>query len=154
MKANKRIQAFTLSELIVALIITVIVAGLAFNVLQLVQKHMLSIQDNFNKNTNLNILETGLSIDFNLHNNVIYDDIERSLILTSKKDTIYYKFEKSFIVRQTDTIPVSINTISTFFMGERVNNGKIDALKIETNKVFFNQSLFITKPNDASVFMN
>ena len=56
MQTNSKVQAFTLSEMIVVLIITSIVIGMAFSVLRLVQKHMGGIQDNFNRSTELNRL--------------------------------------------------------------------------------------------------
>ena len=42
-----KIKAFTLSELIVVMVLTLVVAGMAFSVLQLVQKHMYAIKGNF-----------------------------------------------------------------------------------------------------------
>ena len=44
MKLTSKIQAYTLSEMIVVLILTSIVVGMAFSVLTLVQKHMSGIR--------------------------------------------------------------------------------------------------------------
>ena len=39
-------------------------------------------------------------------------------------------------------------------LGNNVEQGVIDALKIETTKVFQNHTLFIFKENDATHFVN
>jgi len=72
LKSTNKIQAFTLSEIIVVLILTTIIVGLAFSVLTLVQKHMRSIQSNFYNTTELKKLETSLWLDFNRYSLFIF----------------------------------------------------------------------------------
>lgn len=153
MKTNKRIQAFTLSEMIVVLILTSIVIGLAFSVLTLVQKHMWTIQNNFNQSTELNKLEQSLWLDFNRYSKISYDELENELRFTTEIDSVTYKFNTNYIVKDLDTFPVQLQNKVLFFDGESVNKGNIDGLKLETSKSFQNQSLFIFKYNDATLFM-
>tara|TARA_R110002094_G_scaffold202065_1_gene173391 strand:+ start:295 stop:504 length:210 start_codon:yes stop_codon:yes gene_type:complete len=69
LKNNFKIKAFTLSEMVVVTILTSIIVGIAFSVLSLVQRHMYSIKQNFNNNTELSKLEQALWIDFDMLSN-------------------------------------------------------------------------------------
>lgn len=154
MKPNKKIKAFTLSEMIIVLILTTIVVGLAFSVLSLVQKHMYSIQQNFNKNTELNQLEIALHLDFNRYSKVSYDELENEMKFSSPIDSISYQFYDDRVIKELDTFNIEIQNKLLFFDGENIANGKTDAIKLVTSKDFQNQVLFIYKKNDASNYMD
>ena len=154
MKTKHKIRAFTLSEMIVVLILTSIIVGMAFSVLTLVQKHMNSIQINFNKNTELNKLEQSLSLDFNRYSYVTYKPYEDALIFASEIDSITYIFTNKYIVTKLDTFNIDIERKTFFFDGEKVEIGNVDAIKLETSKTFRSQLLFIFKKNDATLFLN
>ncbi len=154
LKTKHKIQAFTLSEMIVVVIITSIVIGMAFSVLSLVQKHMYSIQNNFNKNTELNKLEQFLWIDFNRYSNIKFNVNYNELIFTSEMDSISYKFTTDYIIKNLDTINIQLQNKSFFFDGEKIIKGQIDAIEIEASKAFQNQRLFVFKQNDATLFVN
>jgi len=154
LKTKTKISAFTLSEMIVVLILTSIVVGLAFSVLTLVQKHMYGIQDNFNRNTELNKLEQSLYLDFNRYSEISYDAINDELTFSSELNTLSYKFKKKRIIKDRDTFPIQLKGKTLFFDGEKTTGGKIDALKLETSKVTRNQFLFVYKQNDATQFMD
>lgn len=154
MQTKSKIQAFTLSEMVVVLILTSIVVGLAFSVLSLVQKHMVGIQNNFIKNTELNKLEQSLWIDFNRYPNIIYDALEDEIKFTNAMDSITYQFNGTYIIKATDTFHIQLQSKILFFDGNEVRTGGIDALKLETSKTFQNQPLFIFKDNDATPFIN
>lgn len=154
LQTKTKIQAFTLSEMVVVLIITSIVIGLAFSVLNLVQKHMSGIQNNFNKNTELNKLEQSLWLDFNRYSNIRYDDLEETITFKNEIDSIRYYFNENYIIEASDTFNIQLTNKQVFFDGNTIENGVIDAIKLETTKVFQNQQLFIFKENDATHFMN
>lgn len=153
MKLNKKISAFTLSEMIVVLILTVIVIGIAFSVLNLVQKQMSAIQVNFEKNAEINRLETALYLDFNRYNHVVFSSKDNTLQLKSALDSITYKFENNTTIRAKDTFDIAIKQKWVFFNGKSVNDNQIDAIKIETTKDTQNQHIFVFKQNSASQFM-
>lgn len=154
MRLNKKLKAYTLSEMIIVLILTSIVVGLAFSVLGLVQKHMSAIQSNYSRNSELNLLRTTLWMDFNKYPNISYNSIEGRLSLLSELDSITYKFTNNLIIREQDTFNVSIQKKQFYFNGDVANNKRVDAIKLETSKEFQNQFLFVFKPNDAYTFMN
>jgi len=155
MKSNNKIQAFTLSEIIVVLILTSIVVGLAFSVLGLVQKQMLAIQVNYNKSLELQKLETSLWIDFNRYPNIRYNTIEDKLILKHELDSISYSFSKDIIVKAQDTFSIPIETKTFYFDGVVLSTtNKTDAITLRTTKGYQNRELFIFKKNDATTYMD
>ena len=154
LKTNKKIPAFTLSEMIVVLILTSIVVGLAFSVLTLVQKHMKTIQNNFSQNTEINKLKQSLWLDFNRYNKIVFENREDKLVFSTAIDSIVYKINKKYIVRDIDTFNIQFSSKTLFFDGNATEKGHIDAIRLETSKTFQNQKLFIYKQNDATLFMN
>ncbi len=154
MNTKHKIQAFTLSEMIIVIIITSIVVGMAFSVLSLVQKHMSSIQNNFNQNSTLNRFEQSLWIDFNRYSKISYNSMNDELVCASEIDSVTYKFTKEYIIKDVDTFNLLFQNKSVFFNGDKKQNGRIDAIKLEASKALQNQQLFIFKKNDAAQYMN
>lgn len=140
--------------MIVVIIITSIVVGMAFSVLSLVQKHMYNIQDNFNKNAELNKLEQSLWMDFNRYSKIEYNTIDNKLIFTTEIDSISYRFTTDYIIKGVDTFSIQLQNKLFFFDGNQVETEQIDAIKLKTSKTFLNQHLFVFKENGANLFMN
>lgn len=154
MRLNKKLKAYTLSEMIIVLILTSIVIGLAFSVLELVQKHMSAIQVNYNRNLELNSIETTLWLDFYKYPNIVYDSNENELNFSTELDSISYKFIDELIIREQDTFPLFFQNKLFYFNGELTQGQNIDAIKFEASEKFKNQLLFVYKYNDANTFMN
>lgn len=153
MNTKAKIQAFTLSEMVVVTILTSFVVGIAFTTLSLVQKHMQGIRDNFNSNTTLNQLEQSLWLDFHRYPNIIFNN-GNELVFKSELDSIKYEINKTEIIKNLDTFPAQITKYKKFLKGNEVNKGAVDALRLVTANEDQNQTLFIFKRNDASLFMN
>ncbi|WP_430412799.1 PulJ/GspJ family protein [Kordia sp.] len=153
-KEVHKIKAFTLSEMIIVVLLTVIVVGLAFSVLQLVQKHMYSIQRNFENSTNVTLLEQSLWIDTNRSNSIQYDTYEEKLHFISEIDTVTYALEKAYIIKDIDTFTVSLSEKLFYFEGKETTSDKIDAFKFITEKEYQHRAIFISKRNDATLYMN
>lgn len=139
--------------MIVVLILMSIVIGLAYTVLSLVQKQMYGIQDNFNKHTELNTLETSLWLDFNRFHNVKYNALEDELIFNNALNATSYKFTKDYVIKDLDTFNVKLKYKELFFNGNSIKNGFVDAIKLEGDKVFQNQRVFVFKRNDATSYI-
>lgn len=155
LKVNQlKTPSFTLNEILIAMIISVIVIGIAFSVLGLIQKHMWSIQENLKISGELNRFEQALWIDFNTYHDIIYIKQERELRLSNPIDSLIYQLNDNWIVREQDTFELKVSYKSFYFDGKNVTSGRIDAIQIkaDTNKV--NQSVFVYKRNDAALFMN
>ena len=154
LKPNKKIQAFTLSEMLVVLILTVIVVGLAFTVLSLVQKQMYSIQANFEQSSEINRLEIALQIDFHNYSEIQLDSELDELKFKTEIDSISYTFSDNTIIRAKDTFNIAIDKPQFYFNGEaRSKDGLVDAIKLKTSKKTREQPIFVFKQNDAAQFM-
>lgn len=154
MKVSSKLRAYTLSELVVVLVITAIVAGIAFMALRLVQKHMSAINANFNKTTEFHKLEQALWIDFHKSETVYFNREMKEL----QFDSVVYMVESPYIIRDKDTFDIGLNKVDTFFNGELLESDidlqKIDAVKITTDSLSGSKALFVFKENDATDFMN
>jgi len=151
---KQKIKAFTLSELIVVILITTIVVGIAFSVLQLVQKQMYGIKANFKHTTSISLLEQSLSIDMHRSNRIVYDDLENTLHFVSEIDTASYMFAKTHVQKETDTFNVAVEDIKLWFEGIETTSNKIDAVKLTTAKEFKNATIFLYKRNTGNTYMN
>ncbi len=134
--------------------ITAIVIGIAFSILSIVQKNMFVIQNNYNQAAKFNTLKQSLWIDFHKYTDVRYDNKNERLIFSSEVDSASYQLNMKEIISERDTFNLQIAKKTLFFNGNPVNQGNVDAIKIELTKEFQSKTLFVFKTNDATVFMN
>jgi prepilin-type N-terminal cleavage/methylation domain-containing protein len=151
---KSKIQSFTLPELLVVMIITAIVVGMAFSVLRLVQKQIHAIEKNFTKTSSLALFEQRLWQDFNELNTIQFNEKENSLLLESEMDTVVYSFRESYILRNNDTIKLKLMTDKFLFKGKEVKEGNIDAVSISGKAELPNYEFFVSKKNDLTLIMN
>lgn len=149
-----KVKALTLNEMVIVMIITTIVVGIAFSVLSLVQKHMWSIQENFNLNSEFNRLEQSLWNDINQNRTIDYSPRENIIIFKTEIDSISYQFSKHYVLRELDTFHLSIEHKEFFFAGKSIKKGNVDAFRLELSKKFKDQQLFVFKINDAKQFVD
>jgi len=153
LNSNKKIRAFTLNELIVVMVVTVIVIGLAYSILSLVQSHMKGISYNFENATKINLMEQALTIDFNS-----YDQSEilknGHILFKNELDSISYEFDQGWFIRSTDTFDISVGEIKFFLDDNEINLGKFNAIKVTINPEEKKEDIFIYKQNDAQNYMN
>ena len=152
MLKSKKIQSFTITEMLVVMILTTIVISIAILVLNLVQKELKGIQQNFKNNTELRTLEQTLWSDFN-KNEVVLETKNNQLICSSPLDTVIYQFKENYVLRDTDTLKISIEQ-KGFFLDMKVTLTSVDAIEIKLSKEFQNKQLFIYKTKSASYYMN
>jgi len=152
MSDKNKIAAFTLSELIVVIIITVIIIGLAFSTLNLVQTHMRNIESNFNKSMQWQLLEQRLTIDMNRAQVSLFEPKQNMLKLQNEMGMTTYRFSETNIITSTDTFEINIQKINYFYLGNTAVDRKIDAIKIFSDTTN-NKFIFIAKPNDAHFLM-
>lgn len=150
----KRIKAFTLSEMIVVLVITSIVVGMAFAVLNLVQKQMYGIEKNYERNTTLNRLRQCLWIDFNRCDKVFYNAKSGELFFVNEMRTIQYSIDENLIVKDRDTFNIKWEDQQFYFENVAISIGEVDALNFVTVEEFGSQQLFVSKNNSAATYMN
>ncbi len=148
---NRKIKAFTLTEVMVVLVISAIVAGLAFSVLGIVQNNMRSIEDNYQHQSEIQSLEVALTIDFNNYTMANWDSEKEQLALHSPIDQKSYQFLRDSIVSGVKSYYIKTKSKSFYFEGEQINSGRIDAVKLTFDKTTDVHRVFIFKHNDPSI---
>ena len=150
----KKVQAFTLNEMIVVLLITVIVVGMAFSVLDLVQKQMKNIEGIYDVKLEANNLRQSLWIDFNKYSSVFYDEEDERLHFSNELGTKQYEITEQGIITEKDTFDIQLQSKKFYFNNEISTTGQIDAIELETTKETGGQRIFIYKQNAAVTYMN
>lgn len=153
MKLTKKIPAFTLTEMLVVLGITSIVAGLAFSIMSIFSRNIQLIQNNYNTSTVLQLLEQQLTVDINTFPTTLYDPIDGKLSLASPIDSVVYQIGTHLIIRQTDTIFKEELAYQMYYLGKPIEKGPLDALKISFDSPSQNNFIFISRPNAADQFI-
>ena len=153
MRIDKKISAMTINEMLVVIIVSTIVIGMAFSVLRMVQKHMWSIQKHISANTTTVRLEQSLWVDFNRYNSISYDAAESTLVFKSEIDSVTYKFIEESVIKARDTFKLDVKSKHPFFNGNAITSGAIDAIKLYIGKPEREKSLFIYKRKAANQFM-
>ena len=149
-----KIKSFTLPELLIVMILTAIVVGMAFSVLRLVQKQIHIIQTNFEKTSSLALFEQRLWQDFNEMNHIVFSAKDNSLLMESEMDTVVYSFQENYALRNSDTLKLRLVVNKIFFLGKEMHEGDIDALSISGNAELPDYEIFVSKKNDLTLFMN
>ncbi|NDI98164.1 hypothetical protein GWA97_03660 [Flavobacterium sp. LaA7.5] len=152
MTQHAKVKSFTLSEMLVVMIITAIVVGIAFSVLSLVQKQIRTVERNFAKTTEISLFEQRLWQDFNSHNTI--KAIDNKVICTSDIDTVTYSFNPEYLLRNADTIHSQLTVDKFYYLGNEVKSGFIDAVTISAQKELPNYTIFVSMQYDATHYMN
>jgi len=139
--------------MIVVLLITIIVVGLAFSVLRLVQKQMGGMQENYENGTELNLLRQALWIDFTSYPTINYNDANNTLQFSNELGFKDYTIEKEQIIREKDTFKLKLKSITFYLDGIEYVNGEIDALRLETTKEQGSKVIFVHAENAANEYM-
>jgi type II secretory pathway pseudopilin PulG len=152
--SKNKIKSFTLSELLIVMVITAIVVGMAFSVLRLVQKQIHTIQKNFDKTSALALFEQRLWQDFNELHSIQYEVNGNSLFMESEMDTVVYSFQEDYTLRNSDTLRLKLTLDKILFKGKEIQQGPTDAISISGKAELPDYEIFISKKNDATLFMN
>lgn len=150
----KKIKAFTLSEIIVVLLITTLVVGMAYSVLRMVQNQMNGIAGNYERNTEFNLLRQSLWIDFNRYDRIYYNKKNRELQFVNEMGNKIYRFEEDFSIKDRDTFQLKWETQRFLFEDNDSSFGEIDAIHFQTTQAFGSRTLFVFKNNAATSYMN
>lgn len=153
-RKTHKIKAFTLNEMLVVLLITSLVVGMAYSVLRLVQIQMHGIASNYEQNTELNLLRQSLWIDFNQSDRIWFDASKKELLLTNGLKETNYLFQEEAIIKGKDTFFIKIASMERYFNGKKSHLGEIDALDLYTSKNQGGQRVFVSKRNAATSYVN
>jgi prepilin-type N-terminal cleavage/methylation domain-containing protein len=150
---TKKVAAFTLSELLVVLVISSIVISITFVVLGLVQKQISQIQKNYKDQQEILLLKRVLLSDISTHD-VFFERKENQLYLYSSKDTLQYEFTSNYILRKKDTFNLKIKDKQFLLDNKIVKTGWVDAIHLEFNQSYTAKKIFVFKEKDAAHYLN
>jgi len=145
---TKKLPAFTITEIVIVLAISAIVAGLAFSVINVVQKNKLNIEKNYNYNEQIKLLNVALQLDFNSYTNIQWNAHEEALEMSNPLASDTYYFTKDSIYSQKETFKITTTQKKLFLEGEEIKEGIVDAIKL----TFGQQNCFIYKTNDPTIY--
>ena len=148
MSNSLKVKSFTLSEMLVVMVITTIVVGLAFTVLNLLTKQIHLISNNYQESVNISKLETALWIDFKTHDKVMAISENRKLIFSNAGIKRSYTFSQEFTLKDRDTLP-KVDDFKFFSLRRNVIKGPIDALKLTIGS----REVFVFRRNDAAYYL-
>jgi type II secretory pathway pseudopilin PulG len=148
-----KIKAFSLTEMIVALLVTVIVVGLAFSVLSLVQRQMGQMEANYERGTELNLLRQALWMDFSGHGRITYDGSAQRLHFENGPKGMDYLFEADRVIRERDTFFIKMEEVMFYFDGLGITEGPVDAIGLK-GKGTNGGRIFVHKYNTAENYMD
>ncbi|AUC13867.1 hypothetical protein BTO06_01285 [Tenacibaculum sp. SZ-18] len=148
---KSKLKAFTLTELIVVMIISTIVISLSYMAFSMVRKQVNNIQNRLTLKEELLSLEKVLNRDLNTFG--IADYKNQILKLKNPLDSIFYKIDNKQVLRNKDTFKVVVNEFTVFLNGQKVKSGKIDALRFSSENIN-NREVFIYTIKDAASYLN
>ena len=147
MLLRKKINAFTLSELIVVMILSSIVITMAVLIFTIVQKELLAIQQNYEHSNELKTLEQALWIDMQ-RGAAFYNAKNKHLSFISPVDTVSYIMNSEAIIRNQDTLFVALQEFK-LLLNLKETQTTPDALFLKVGS----KDLFIYKEQDAFFYM-
>lgn len=153
MNYNKKIPGFTLSEILVVLVITAIVIGIAFSVLRLVTKQYNAINASYTYRTEVQQLKQRLLVDVNQSKAMRLNTEEDQLEITGADEMIIYTWNQDQLIRNTDTLTIGITEATFMRNGITVENGAFDGLKLHLNHKGRELALFVAKETDAKSYI-
>lgn len=149
MKISKKIESFTLSEVLVVLVVTAIVVAIAFSVLRLTTQQYAAINARYKERAEIQKLEQRLYTDINTMNEVSWNAKERKLLVKNKERSVTYDWTTDYLIRNTDTVSYNTKEIRLFYKGVEVGEGVIDGLEIELLRTGQPIRLFVSRKLDA-----
>ena len=150
----KKIKAFTLSEVLVSMVLMMIVVGIAMSVLTILYKNLYAIQNNISGQSDLEQLELVLSLD--AHRFPKMNRSKNKITFANAIDSISYRWTDkaelntasiNHLVREKDTLLSEPFIIKSFLFGKQKSSGILDALKIELPQ--HDMALFMYQPQDV-----
>jgi hypothetical protein len=150
---KNKLKSFTLSEMMVVLVITVIVVGLTFSVLNLIQKQMWIVERNFEEGTQANLLRQSLWIDFSRFPELNYNSELDILEAATPLESVSYKFDEKWIIKEQDTFFLQLKQKTFYFDGKLKTSGAIDAVELNFLQDKKENTIMVFQRNTASEYM-
>lgn len=146
----KKIKGVTLTEVLVVLAITAIVASLAFTLLNYFNQSLTVVSKNYSDNTDLQLLQQELTVDFNSYPEIKFNLKSGELVLKSPLDSIVYRLDEQFIIKEHDTLFKGTLLYDKYYLGVKSKEASIDAIKVSIAQGSLTKTLFISQPKSVA----
>ena len=156
---NRRLPAFTLIELIIAMALSGIVIGIIYSSYMIIEKQYNLIKLRDQKISQIKNLNFMLENDFKECESIIKNLNEISLKKEGNINFIVYHFEENYIIRNKlnnlDTFWVKTKDLEANFLNQEINSKNfIDELKIELIAFDENIVFNLNKNYASDAFLN
>ena len=148
MQMSKKMNAFTIHEMLVVLIVASLVISISMLVLNLLQKQFLTIRNGYATKTEMRLFERTFANDFQLYDFSISKNTD-GIVGTSELGAVYYKFDHEFVMRNQDTIFVKVQEKNYYLDNVQISLGVVDAIDLTVNQ----KKRFFYKPKAAAYYM-
>lgn len=150
MKNKDKIPAFTLSEVLIVLVITSIVVGIAFAVLHLVTKQFNTMSNRYDERIQTQKLKQQIAVDLDSGQSIILkDDEEKLQIINDDNLNANYEWAGDYLIRNKDTLSKTLKTIRFYYLGTEVTAGQVDGIELELKSFGRSLRLFTSKKVDS-----
>lgn len=154
-----KLKAYTVMELMVVSMLSVLIVVAAINVIGMFQQQFASYEKDTSMALQLSDLQVLLQEDFFKSNQI--ERLENNLTFDFPDHTVRYQMESDFIVREIntswskrDTMPIAVESMLTYFNQEEILEGSVSGLQIS---ILHNERPFlitIEKELDAKILIS
>lgn len=137
MKINKKVPAFTLMEVTVAMLIAAIAIAITFTAFRIVNGSYLDFNIKQNKLSDFITADKLLKRDFNLAQQILRSEEGSGIVFKTQHGIIEYRFEDQYFIRnqfsqQRDTFKMKMDAFNCLFEGAIAQQGQlIDQLSFQ-----------------------
>jgi len=136
--------------MLVVILITVIVVGLAFSVLNLIQKQLHGARENLGEQQNQQTLQQALWRDFSTFSKIYYDSRHQVLVCQNPLEQVNYQFLEGRVLRNKDTMEVMVDQVEYYFLEKPISDGQLDAVRLGFDQ---ERSILVYTINTSEKFM-
>ena len=125
MNTKKTVNAFTLVEMVIVLIIASLIVALSFTVLDIVQRNLGNISKQFSVENNRILLQSRLEANFLKYGESYYDRNKEQIVFRNNIDSIIYRLNNDFLIMEDDTIDFKFQKIYFYDLYESSKTDQI-----------------------------
>ncbi len=152
-RALHKIKAFTLSEMLIVLVITTIVVGLAFGVLRLISQQYTQVKLVYERENEIALLRQMLTQDFKGTISLETSPGDLQLKIEKAQDTVVYVLEEHVLERNNEKVMIGVDRLQAYRDGIIVRRGQIDGLLLKIGEAGRVKTIFVSKMNSAKESM-
>lgn len=153
--SNRKIKAYSLTELLIAMVIIVLVMGFAFFTLNYLQQKVRVYSNHLLAKLAYTTTERVIWQDIHQHSLAIVDQQQKQFLFSTPVETISYSFTEGSLSRNGQQLLETFYSLNFYFKGHEVKNGRFDAIEIELTPTMDKPSyLFFFLPQSASLYFS